>query len=508
MVVRAARKQRRRQVAECERHRHNRLGLSHTGSIGAWKRWGTTQLAPHLSLDDARGLTMDNSPTGDWDDSDPPLIYRSWRTVCTVSFLIYAAMGSVLPMLPLFVRTSAGFRWSHTAFVCAALPLGSAIALPLIRWAQRRRYDPRLGTALGQLLCSAMAMSVVMSSQNKWLFGIDWRAAAGLAVLYGVLVAWTASWLHQLAEQTAPANPHASREWRLWGAVGFVLPAWCVELAVGRITSVAWDQFEVLYSISAWIGIAAVAILVVAWQQEVSVRIDEPTSPSHRAVTATSWLLLGAVMLIAVLQRCHDFWVVPFIDRVLEQHQLPSPLSLRLSVVVHVAEVGMLYGLGRLLQVVGLRGGLVLALLVWVGRCAMLGVVAQTPLTARNALTALFVAQVLGGIATVLFFGSAAAVIGRELPSKRGGLGMVVMASGVAAAMGVCVAGAMTEVALDQVGDEWAQSCWKMLPLRIMLGGQLLILREWSGLWFISGVLPLMALPLALAGGGRKSQTD
>lgn len=450
---------------------------------------------------------MDNSPT-DWDDSDPPLIYRSWRTVCAVSFLTYAAMGSVLPMLPLFIRTSAALSWSRAAVVCAALPLGSALALPMIRWAQRRRYDPRLGTALGQLLCSAIAMSVVMSSQNKLLFRVDWHAAAGLALLYGALVAWTASWLHELAEQTAPSNPHASREWRLWGAVGFVLPAWCVELAVGRMTSSVWDQFEVLYSMSAWIGIAAVAILVVAWQQEVSVRIEEPTSLNSRPLPATSWLLLGAVMLIAVLHRCHDFWVVPFIDRVLEQHQLPSPLSLRLSVVVHVAEVGMLYGLGRLLRMVGTRGGLVLALVVWMGRCVTLGVVAQTPLTARSALTALFIAQVLGGIATVLFFGSSALIVGRELHSKRGGLGTVVMASGVAAAIGVCVAGAMTEVALDQVGFEWAQACWRMLPARVRLGEQLLILREWSGLWFVSGVLPLVALPLALMGGGLKSQAD
>lgn len=443
---------------------------------------------------------MDNSPTGDWDDSDPPLIYRSWRTVCAVSFLIYAAMGSVLPMLPLFLRTSTTLSWSQAASVCAGLPLGSAIAVPLIRWAQRRRYDPRLGTAFGQLLASAVAMSVVIAAQNKLLLSLDWCIAAAVATVYGVLVAWTASWLHEFVGQTAPSNPSASREWRLWGAVGFVLPAWCVELAAGRVTFVVWDMFEVLYSISAWVGLAAVMVLIVAWRQEVSVRLEEELPDGQAARPATSLALLLAVTMIAVLQRCHEFWAAPFIEKVLEQHNPSSPLSLRLSVVAHVAEVGMLYGLGRLLLLVGPRTTLLLALLLWFARCVTFGVVAQTPLGAREALTGLFFAQVMGGVATVLFAGTAAVLVGRELSSARRGLARMLIVSGCVAAVGVYLAGALTDAAIEKTGTAWAQSFWNLLPTRTTLGSQLLILREWSGLWFMSSLLPIAALPFAIWG--------
>ncbi len=449
---------------------------------------------------------MDNSPKGDWDDTDPPLVYRSWRTVCAASFLIYAAMGSVLPMLPLFLKTSTSLNWSSAAAVCAGLPLGSALVLPLIRWAQRRRYDPRLGTALGQLLASGAAMSVVIATQSQSLMMVDWRMAAVLTTAYGMLVTWTASWLHELAGQTAPSNPQASREWRLWGAVGFVIPAWCVELAAGRVTFVAWDSFEVLYSISAWIGIAAVMLLVIAWRQEVSVRIEEATAESADAKPTASRALLLAVVAITVLQRCHEFWAVPFIEKVLEQHQPASPLSLRLSVVAHVAEVGMLYGLGRLLMMVGTRFTLLLALVLWFARCVTFGVVAQTPLGAREALTGLFLAQVLGGIATVLFLGTAAVLLGRDLQARRSGLARALMFSGIAAAIGVYVAGGLTDVALEKVGADWAQAFWRALPDRITVGSQLVILREWSGLWFVSALLPIAALPLALWGGGHARQ--
>lgn len=441
---------------------------------------------------------MSTPKLGDWDDSDPPLVYRSWRTVCCVSFLIYAAMGSALPMLSLFLRTSAAMPWWQVSTIFAALALGSAIALPLIQFGQRRHYDPRLGTALGQLLCSAVAMAVVICSQNKLLIGADWRIAASLALVAGVLFAWTLSWLHELAGQTAPANPRASREWRLWGAVGFVLPAWCVELAVGRITSVVWEQFEVLFSISAWIGIAAVAVLVIAWQQETSVKPVEIAAAPNREKTTVGGGLLGAVIVVAVLQRWHEFLVVPFIEQVLEQHSSVPPLSLRLSVVPQVAEVATLYALGRVIWLIGVRLSLVTALAVWLFRCLLLGAIAQTPMGAREALTGLFIAQVCGGIATALFAGTAAFAVSQQLKATRLGMRRLVVWSGVVAALALVLIGHGAQVALEKLGAAWAQRFWEALPERVTIGGYVLILRQWSGLWFASSVLPLAALPLVL----------
>lgn len=451
---------------------------------------------------------MSTSSAEDWNDSDPPLIYRSWRTVCAASFLIYASLGGVLPMLSLFLRTSTGMTWFQVSAVVAGFPFGSAFILPIIRGAKQRHYDPRLGTALGQLLFSFVAMSVSITAQEGALLKLDWRLAVGISVIIGILSTWTLSWLNELAGQTSPSNPRAAREWRLWGAVGFVVPAWCVELLVGSATTADWDQFALLYSISAWSGLVGVIVLLLAWRQELSVPIAEPQATNVAPRNSLSLPLLAACVAVAVLQRCHELWVTPFIENVLELHGVRVQLSLRLSVVSHVAEVATLYGLGRIVWVIGPRLTMLLGLGFWLSRCLVLGWVAQTPLSARAALTNLFFAQILAGIGTVLFAGAAAVVLGRQLRSSRDALSATVFWSSLMAALGLLVVGTITDAALTKVGLPMATRVVNLWPERWEVGSYVLILREWSGLWFGSAVLPLVAMVLLCLSRLRTSLSD
>ena len=438
-------------------------------------------------------------------DDDPPYIYRSWRTVCAVSFLVYASLGSVLATLPLFLHDSLKLSWMKTGWVFAAVPLGSMFSIRILRRARQTQYDARLGAALGQMLAAALAMFVAWAGQNGHWAGCDWRLAIVPVAAYGVLVPLIQGWLQDVAAGTAPTNPNASREWRLWGAVGFVLPAWATEFIASRIASAEWGRFEILFAISGWTGIAAAILLLVARQHETTVPIIEaPTAPYSVPHEPGVGVVL-ALLLIGALLRCHDLWMTPYIEAVLLQHSITEPLTFRLAVVSHVVEVATLYALGRFLLTLGVRLTLLLAVVGWLARCLLLSWIAQTPLDPKEALTALVIAQFIGGASTILFFGPIAALLGRDIGSAKQGLGAVVSWVGLIAAIAVLIAGIAASGVLDPQ-PSIARVLVEKLPEELALGESAIQLRGWAGLWFLSSLLPLLAFPLVLFATTRRSK--
>lgn len=430
-------------------------------------------------------------------DDDPPYIYRSWRTVCAVSFLIYASLGGVLATLPLFLHDSLKLSWMETGWVFAVMPLGSMIAVRILRQARKIQYDARLGAALGQMCIAALAMFVGWAGQNGHWAGCDWRHAIGLVAAYGVLVPLTLGWLQDFAASTAPTDPNAAREWRLWGAVGFLLPAWATEFITARFETAEWGRFEVLFVISGWTGIAAAILLLVARTQERTVPIVEaPTSPAPAHYEPGTGVLL-ALLLIGALLRCHEFWMTPYIEAVLQQHAVELPLTFRLAVVSHVVELTMLYALSQFLLRLGVRLTLLLSVAGWLARCLLLSWIAQTPLSPKEALSYLFMAQTLGGASTILFFGPIAVLFGRDIGSSKQGLGAAVSWVGLIAAIGVLVAGIAASGALDPQ-PTLARVLFDKLPEQLVIGESAIRLRGWAGLWFLSSLLPLLAFPLVL----------
>lgn len=451
-------------------------------------------------------VTMTPTQLSERIDDDPPYIYRSWRTVCAVSFLMYASLGSVLATLPLFLHDSLKLNWMETGWVFAVIPLGSMFSIRILRRSRKTQYDARLGAALGQLCAAALAMFVAWAGQNGYWAGVDWRIAIVPVAVYGVLVPLTQGWLQDFAAGTAPTNPNASREWRLWGAVGFMLPAWATEFIAARFATAEWGRFEILFVISAWSGIAAAILLLVARTQETTVPIVEaPTSPKVAQHEPGIGVML-ALLLIGALLRCHDLWMSPYIESVLLRHEITVPLTFRLAVVSHVVEVATLYLLGRFLLTLGVRLTLLLAVTGWLARCVLLSWIAQTSLSPKEALVYLFLAQFIGGAATILFFGSIAVLVGRDIGSEKQGLGAIVSWVGLIATIAVVIAGIAASGALDPQ-PTIARVLLNKLPEELVIGESAISLRGWAGLWFLSSLLPLLAFPLVLFATTR-SRTD
>ena len=435
---------------------------------------------------------------------DPPYIYRSWRTVCAVSFLMYASLGSVLATLPLFLHDSLKLSWMQTSWVFAVMPLGSMFSIRILRRARQTQYDARLGAALGQMCVAALAMFVAWSGQNGHWVGCDWRRALGLVAAYAVLVPLTQGWLQDIAASTAPTHPNAAREWRLWGAVGFMLPAWATEFIIARFATAEWGRFDVLFVISGWTGIAAAILLLVARTRETTVPIVEAPAAPQAASHEPGGGVVLALLLIGAVLRCHDLWMSPYIEAVLLRHSITVPLTFRLAVVSHVVELATLYVLGQFVLRLGVRLTLLLAIVGWLARCLLLSWIAQTALSPKEALSYLVIAQFIGGASTILFFGPIAVLFGRDIGSAKHGLGAAVSWVALVAAVAVLIAGIAASGALDPQ-PTLARVLFERLPEELVIGELAIQLRGWAGLWLLSSLLPLLAFPLVLFATTRRS---
>ena len=84
-----------------------------------------------------------------------------WLRVSTslLSVLHFAVLGTVFPMLPVYLRSTLKLSWTQTGIALAALPLGLIVAPLIERLARRTGLDARSGLAVSHLLAAGLAMT-------------------------------------------------------------------------------------------------------------------------------------------------------------------------------------------------------------------------------------------------------------------------------------------------------------------------------------------------------------
>lgn len=411
-------------------------------------------------------------------------------TLGLVSLLHYATLGALLPLLPLFLRETLGLTWTDTGIVLAGLPLGVVAAPHIVRLATRFGIDARTGLA-GSHLAAAGLVMVVASMRNE---GADQAVAvshAAIAVLlYSTLLTPSFLWLPELAGRRSGVSETA---WRLWGAIGFVAPAWVFEVGFSRVASIVDSvaSHELALIAAGWLGVATVVAALAVPAEEDRLLADMKEDDGRSSPPGI--LLLFALLLMIVLQRVHSAWTAPFFADVIGRFEIPQPIIHRLCVVSGVFEVAALYGLGFVLSLTGARIGMIIGILGWAARSVLLAWVAQTPLSVREALCWLMVAQALYGLSLVGFFGSFAAMSAERfqlLKHRR-----LSMFAGIVGAAALVALGTLTDAMVSAAPESIS-----LLPLTHSFHGHTLNLRGWSGVWWQTALPAMPALLFALFG--------
>ena len=151
-----------------------------------------------------------------------------------VGFLHFFTLGAALPLLPLNLTRTLGYGWTLTGVILTTIPFSLLIGQIFVRTLSELGIDVRLGLAMSHLLAAGVAMSAGIWLEPSAGVSFNWLKVFGLIGLYFALLAPSMIWIARVGDASTTAGRSVIRSWRVWGAVGFVAPAWLCESALTR----------------------------------------------------------------------------------------------------------------------------------------------------------------------------------------------------------------------------------------------------------------------------------
>jgi hypothetical protein len=413
-----------------------------------------------------------------------------------VGFLHFFTLGAALPLLPLYLTRTLGYSWLLTGVILTAVPFSLLIAQLFVRSLSNVGFDVRLGLALSHLLVAGIIMGPGIWLQPPMHDIADWRIVFALTVLYFALLAPSMTWIAHVGDAATLTGQSVIRSWRVWGAVGFIAPAWLCESVLVRFPGILSrvESHDILFLVASWSGLAtAFAAMLLPETDPESEPESDPPGTTNRATKGVTQhgvgiRLAAAFLLIVTVQRCHYVWNAPFFESVFQRYDIGRQFVHRLAVTDQVFELLGLFLLGTGVVTLGPRLMLAGATLAWFVRSALLGWMSQTEVSGQVAMSCLLVAQVLQGGAVVAFFGTLGVTLRLQV-SVKGGRRQVILAS-LAGIVGMLGGGFVADV---MVTRNLLPEVLSILPGTVDLWIIAPILHGWSGAWWLSAVPAMFA---------------
>lgn len=415
-----------------------------------------------------------------------------------VGFLHHFTLGAAFPLLPLYLTSTLGLSWTHTSIVLTSLPLSLLVGSVIVRSLGQLGVDVRLGITGSHLLAAGVVMSFGIWRQRAVSLPVDWLPVFAIALLYFSLLSSAVNWLSRLKNSEASSSHSITRNWRAWGAAGFVAPAWLCESILPRFEAAQSQlaSYDILFAIAGWAGLCTAFSALLLAEQTTSPATEETFPPEQSPGLGIS--LAIALILMVVVQRCTHLWTAPFFEYIVQQHRVERPLVYRLTVTDQVFELVALYLIGFALLNAGPRLTLSIGTLAWFARAVLLGVTAESVTETRTAMTCLLAAQILGGIGAVSFFGSMGMLLGAQ--RSIGVLRPQILLAAIAGAAGTMLGGSLSAELLEgNPQTTHIKTVFTTVSPLLKSIGVPFATTGWPGIWSFLSIPALLALPCVLA---------
>lgn len=287
-------------------------------------------------------------------------------------FLQYFVQGSYLPIAAVYLRDGLGFGGGEVGLFIAALAVGPLVA-PFVVGQLVDRY---LATERVLAFCHLVAGALMVGLYTQRAF---WPVFA-LGLAYSILYVPTLMLANALALHHLRRSEREFPLVRLWGTIGFVAPAWLIELVfLSELTGDALNRGRGVAFLVA--GVAEIGLALYC--------LTLPHTPPHRSATTT--FAPGAVLLLLrrrdllvlvlvglLAASCHSFhlqWNSPYLRWFLTHSAIEGALEQRLSSIGQFCEVAVMAGLGLALARFGFKRVLAVGVLAYLARCLLFAAV-------------------------------------------------------------------------------------------------------------------------------------
>ncbi|MCP4816763.1 MAG: nucleoside permease [Planctomycetaceae bacterium] len=411
-------------------------------------------------------------------------------------FLQYFIQGSYLPIASLYVLDALRFSEFEVGLFGSALAVGPLFAPFIVGQLVDRHWSTQRVLAVSHVL-GGITMLILYTQTAVWPFVL-------LGTLYSILYVPTMMLTNSLAFHHLRQRDREFPLIRLFGTIGFVVPAWCVELYFSYQGLTGSELNEARGIVLCLAGVFGLITGLYCWFLPATPperNDDSKFAPAKVFALLRMRSLLSLVIIsffVAIVHKFYFVWNAPFLKDILRSGGITGAWEQRISSIGQISEVLIMVGLGWLITRHGFRKTLSLGIAAYTLRCLVFSTAITLTLPFGLRLGMVLFGQALHGVCFACFLAAAYMFVDRISPKDiRGSMqniyGTFVVGLGFFA--GGFISGAL--------GD-WLTTPPDAEVFRETLGlasrsGLILLengkgLRDWTLLWALCGILGVLCL--------------
>lgn len=336
-------------------------------------------------------------------------------------FLQYFVQGCYLPIISVYVKDALGFTGQQIGYFGSALAVGTLVAPIVLGQLVDRHYATQYVLAF----CHAAGGLTMLALYTQTEF---WPVVA-LGTIYSIMYVPSLMLTNSLAFHHLRRSEEEFPRVRLWGTIGFIVPAWFVEFFWLR--GVTGDELHaargIVFLLAGVFGLA-MALYAVTLPHT-------PPAASHASKSFAPAVVIGMlrrrdfavlVLVTLIVSMAHKFffvWNAPFLTAVLRNADIQGAYEQSISSIGQMSEVAVMAALGFIISRCGFKWTLVLGVAAYVLRCLVFALALGVPMSPAASLGLAVLGQALHGLCFACFLATGFMYVNRiAAPDIRGSM--------------------------------------------------------------------------------------
>ncbi len=296
--------------------------------------------------------------------TDASLRYRLY----VMMFLQYFVQGSYLPVITEYVRSGLQFTPTQMGMFSAAIAVGPLVVPFFIGQLVDRHVATEKVLAFCHL-AGGLIMLVLYWLTSYWPIVV-------LGAMYSTLYVPSMMLTNSLTFHHLKDREREFPLIRLWGTIGFIVPAWWTEMVFLRgLEGPQLDRARGIVLAFAGISGLVMGLYCFTLPHTPPSKSDKhDLAPGKVLALLRSRNVLVLVLISLLVAMAHKYffvWNSPYLKNVLRQVGIESAIEGRLSSLGQVAEVLVLLVLGLMLKSWGFKRTMLLGILAYMLRCLL-----------------------------------------------------------------------------------------------------------------------------------------
>lgn len=423
------------------------------------------------------------------------------KRLIVMMFLQYFVQGCYLPIITLYLIDALGFSAFQIGVFGAALAVGPLLAPFVFGQIVDRHYATERVLAFCHF-SGGVIMLALFLQQSYWPVVI-------LGVLYSVLYVPTMMLTNSLSFQHLKDSDREFPLIRLWGTIGFVVPAWLAEgLFLRGLSGEALNTGRGIVLAMAGVAGLIMAAYCLTLPHTPPVKSDKKDLAPGKVLKMLKYqhflVLVLVAFIISIVHKFYFQWNSPFLKNVLLMGGETGAWEQRISSIGQVFEVLVMAVLGFGIKKFGFKAVMLVGLLSYLVRSLVFAYASTLSDAYVLAMSLTCLGQAMHGLCFGCFLAAAYIYVDKVCPlDARGSMqtffGTFVFGLGMFA--GGFISGSIGEYFTSPENGTLVRAAWNIesqtgiqaFTQKNLDGDPINLLRDWPGIWLSSAAIALFA---------------